>query len=45
MVERSNEMANRESVAVILRATTKQGKDRVNCQDISQSVQGRDKSC
>ena len=32
-------------VAVILRATTKQGKSWVNCQDVSQSAQGRDKSC
>ena len=24
---------------------TKQGKDEVNCQDVSQSAQGRDKSC
>ena len=33
------------SVAVILRATTKQGEGKVNCQDVSQSAQGRDKSC
>ena len=32
-------------VAVILRATTKQDKDEVNCQDVSQSAQGGDKSC
>ena len=32
-------------VAVILRATTKQDEDEVNCQDVSQSAQGRDKSC
>ena len=31
-------------VAVILRATTKQGEVWVNCQDISQSAQGGDKS-
>ena len=31
-------------VAVILRATTKQGKNWVNCQDVSQSAQGGDKS-
>ena len=29
-------------VAVILRATTKQDEDKVNCQGMSQSVQGRD---
>ena len=32
------------NVAVILRATTKQGKSWVNCQDVSQLAQGRDKS-
>ena len=32
------------AVAVILRATTKQGKRWVNCQDMSQSAQGGDKS-
>ena len=32
------------SVAVILHAMTKQGRDGVNCQDVSQSAQGRDKS-
>ena len=32
-------------VAVILRTTTKQDKDEVNCQDVSQSAQGGDKSC
>ena len=32
------------SVAVILRTTTKQGEGKVNCQDVSQSAQGRDKS-
>ena len=32
------------TVAVILRATTKQGERWVNCQDVSQSVQGGDKS-
>ena len=32
------------NVAVILHATTKQGEDKVNCQDVSQSAQGRDKS-
>ena len=31
-------------VAVLLRATTKQGKRWVNCQDVSQSAQGGDKS-
>ena len=31
-------------VVVILRAMTKQGEDKVNCQDVSQSVQGEDKS-
>ena len=33
------------SVAVILHATTKQGKVKVNCQEVSQSAQGGDKSC
>ena len=32
------------SVAVILCATTKQGEGKVNCQDVSQSAQGGDKS-
>ena len=32
-------------VVVLLRAMTKQGKKWVNCQDVSQSAQGRDKSC
>ena len=32
------------AVVVILRATTKQGKRWVNCQDMSQSAQGGDKS-
>ena len=32
------------NVAVILHATTKQGEGKVNCQDVSQSAQGRDKS-
>ena len=33
------------AVAVILHATTKQDEGKVNCQDVSQSAQGRDKSC
>ena len=35
---------NAGPVAVILRATTKQDEGKVNCQDVSQSVQGGDKS-
>ena len=38
-------MSKASGVAVILCATTKQGKSWVNCQDVSQSVQGGDKSC
>ena len=34
----------RVPVAVILRATTKQDEGKVNCQDVSQSAQGGDKS-
>ena len=37
-------LKNRRIVAVILRATTKQGKRVVNCQDVSQSAKGGDKS-
>ena len=33
-----------EAVAVRLHATTKQDKDEMNCQDVSQSAQGGDKS-
>ena len=32
-------------VAVSLHTMTKQDEDEVNCQDMSQSAQGRDKSC
>ena len=37
-------MSKASGVAVILCATTKQGKSWVNCQDVSQSAQGGDKS-